>query len=293
MREHVCHPFLGWSDALGELEKPEFWSRYDVPRIGSEATMLDIRHLSLGLRERYGLEKKKAIQQGLIEESQEPEEPTHFIRPVDLSSGKVVISLQDMIDASVALKSNIDVEVTKPYAKWSSLIFPSPDGIIGPLNKGKAVESIQSRERGGDKGMEHVAEVISGLQKEVLLLRNELNFELWHSRENAKHVGRLYEDRILMRSAESERQGLVSTFVVGGGVPLINYFAISTTSFGGTATKSHRWNMTFEITKNSRPLRKTVMRIGRRNYRKSLKSFVKTKGRSQLKLVHSAVRSRA
>jgi len=46
------------------------------------------------------------------------------------------------------------------------------------------------------------------LQREVLLLRNELNFELWSSRENVKHIGRLYQDRVLSKTAEMERQGL-------------------------------------------------------------------------------------
>ncbi|KAH6919026.1 hypothetical protein BKA70DRAFT_1367098 [Coprinopsis sp. MPI-PUGE-AT-0042] len=224
MREHICHPFLIWASAADELDNPnEFWSKYDVPRIGSEATMLDIRYLSIGLREKFGLEKR-------AEDNTTKEEdagPFHFIRPIDLSSGKVVISLQDMIDASVALKSNIDVEVQKPHARWSSVIFPDPaEELIAQLKEressvtptatspvpvGEADEEKRARVekgKGEDKTMKHVAAVISGLQKEVLLLRNELNFELWHSRENAKHVGRLYGDRILMKSAESERQGL-------------------------------------------------------------------------------------
>ena len=212
MREHICHPFLIWASAADELDNPnEFWSKYDVPRIGSEATMLDIRYLSIGLREKFGLEKRAEDSTTKIED----EGPFHFIRPIDLSSGKVVISLQDMIDASVALKSNIDVEVQKPHARWSSLIFPDPEGLIpSTTSKGKARATEpdspeKEEEEAEDKTMKQVANVISNLQKEVLLLRNELNFELWHSRENAKHVGRLYEDRILMKSAESERQGLV------------------------------------------------------------------------------------
>jgi hypothetical protein len=56
----------------------------------------------------------------------------------------------------------------------------------------------------------HAVQAISELQREVLLLRNELNFELWLSRENIKHVGRLWHDRRLLQTAESERQGLVS-----------------------------------------------------------------------------------
>jgi len=39
-------------------------------------------------------------------------------------------------------------------------------------------------------------------------LKNELNFELWLSRENVQHVGRLYQERILSKNAEVERQGL-------------------------------------------------------------------------------------
>ena len=56
----------------------------------------------------------------------------------------------------------------------------------------------------------HVAQAISALQREVLLLRNDLNLELWTARENVAHIGRLYKDRVLSRNEEAERQGLVS-----------------------------------------------------------------------------------
>lgn len=41
----------------------------------------------------------------------------------------------------------------------------------------------------------HVAQALSKLQRDILLLRNELNLELWLNRENVKHIGRLYEVR--------------------------------------------------------------------------------------------------
>ena len=121
MREHICHPFLIWASAADELDNPnEFWSKYDVPRIGSEATMLDIRYLSIGLREKFGLEKRAEDSTTKIED----EGPFHFIRPIDLSSGKVVISLQDMIDASVALKS-LDSKLLSPSKATPHLLNPS------------------------------------------------------------------------------------------------------------------------------------------------------------------------
>lgn len=55
----------------------------------------------------------------------------------------------------------------------------------------------------------HVSQAISGLQREIILIRNELFFELWLSRQNIQHIGRLFQDRILSKAAEAERQGLV------------------------------------------------------------------------------------
>lgn len=54
--------------------------------------------------------------------------------------------------------------------------------------------------------------IISGLQREVLLLRTELNFELWLKRENIQHVARLHQSRVLTKDADMERLRLVISF---------------------------------------------------------------------------------
>jgi hypothetical protein len=111
-----------------------------------------------------------------------------------------------MIATSVALKSNVKVDITK---KWPSILFPtiasSPAVSSISLLPPEALPPLKATDVPA-----HVIEAIAGLQREILLLRNELNFELWVSRENVKHIGRLYQDRILSRNAEAERQGLVS-----------------------------------------------------------------------------------
>lgn len=192
------------------MSKPAFWANYDVGRIVSEAGMLDIRNLSIGAKERYELEGKKSVvtscdasstPTGTGGGSPNEDEPVRLLRPIDLSSGKAVIYIQDMVEASVALKSNIDLEILKPTSSVKSGFMTRAFASAGPSTPPNASSD-------GDSST-HVAQAISGLQREVLLLRNELNFELWHSRENSKHIGRLYKDRILMRTAESERQGLV------------------------------------------------------------------------------------
>ncbi|KAJ2925236.1 hypothetical protein H1R20_g11886, partial [Candolleomyces eurysporus] len=211
VREHICHPFLIWGTAAKEMTKPEFWNKYDVGRIVSEATMLDIRYLCIGLKERFKLEGKVPAVAGTVvsgstpaedpEDVEDAEEPAQFIQSTDLSNRKVIISLQDMIEASVALKTNIDVDIVQPTSAPKS-------GFISNETEASASAQEPTSSGGDSEGTSHVIQTINGLQREVLLLRNELNFELWHSRENSKHIGRLYEDRILMRTAESERQGL-------------------------------------------------------------------------------------
>ena len=51
LRGHVLHPLLIWREPQEELEKPDFWSNYDIPQIVGGATMLDVRNAALGLRQ--------------------------------------------------------------------------------------------------------------------------------------------------------------------------------------------------------------------------------------------------
>ncbi|KDR81843.1 hypothetical protein GALMADRAFT_221714 [Galerina marginata CBS 339.88] len=206
VREHNCHPLLIWRDAVVELSEPEFWQRYGLARIVSEAAMLDIRNLAVGLQARYiSGDLQPSLQPSTfhVNESSQEESPPRFMKPVDLSSGKAIISLQDMIDTTVALKSNLDLEVIQPTAQWPHSLFST---ITVPPSEEENRSPMSILEQ--DPNASHIAQAISGLQREVLLLRNDLNFELWLSRENAKHIARLYQDRILMKTAEAERQGL-------------------------------------------------------------------------------------
>jgi hypothetical protein len=103
-----------------------------------------------------------------------------------------------MVNTSIALKSHLDVDIVDPTPVWPYALLPLE---AMPQSSGKP-------ESGSG-----VVQAITGLQREVLLLRNELNFESWLARENVRQIGRLFEQRIMSRNAEVERQNLVSTFV--------------------------------------------------------------------------------
>lgn len=167
--------------------------------------MLDIRNTALGLRERYEAQgtttRRRELSTPSISGSDDGgKTPMHTM---GLSTSETHVSLEDMIATSVALKSNLEPAV----AQWPRSIFASSPN--SPVLPQQPLPVQPSPTQDGETLPSHIAQAISGLQREVLLLRNELNFELWLSRENIKHVGRLYRDRILSRDAEVERQGLV------------------------------------------------------------------------------------
>ncbi|KAJ7105763.1 hypothetical protein C8R43DRAFT_1100098 [Mycena crocata] len=216
LRSHVCHPLIIWRDAAEEIARPDFWAEYDVARIASESMMLDVRNTALGLRERYQA-------QGLTVNHRQSPSATPSISGSDdggktpmltmgrTTTGETRISLKDMIATSLVLKSTLNVEIEPAVSQWpGSLFAPAIGGSPAVHHNTLPVAMQATHDPAGDPDAlpGHIAQAISGLQREVLLLRNELNFELWLSRENVKHVGRLYQDRILSRDAEVERQGL-------------------------------------------------------------------------------------
>ncbi len=195
--------------------------------------MLDVRSASLGVREQV-LANVSTLSSGMVfnRPPYPPVQPASLssstqsgsslaiahLEPV--SSSRLRISLQEMISTSIALKSGLDVEVVDFPASvaWPAILGDHGARPHSP-SRSTASASIRSAspevtlQHESDEGMpSHVALAIAGLQREVLMLRSELNFELWMARENVKHIGRLYQDRVLSRTAEMERQGLVSWF---------------------------------------------------------------------------------
>ncbi|KIK59820.1 hypothetical protein GYMLUDRAFT_659968 [Collybiopsis luxurians FD-317 M1] len=284
IRGHICHPLLIWQDAGDELSTSEsqgsgvFWKDYDIARISSEAMSLDLRYMSIALRERHRKQEKIP---SIPEDTPEPEtasganvgeEPSRMEKVAEENrrrqSAIPHISLQQMITASVLLKSHLDIQMEadiEPWAKGRIFESPSfgvssavplsaggtrnatptltatsstgpspadvnesesvfePDSLDSPTSSSQSPTPThnQSHSRSSHApGLVSYSQstsqhnislsrsTISTLQREILLLRTELNFEMWLSRENMKHIGRLYQDRVVNRNAERERQGL-------------------------------------------------------------------------------------
>ncbi|KAE9400738.1 hypothetical protein BT96DRAFT_956733 [Gymnopus androsaceus JB14] len=163
IRGHICHPLIIWQDAQGELSNPDFWKNYDVARISSETMSLDIRYTSLALRERHPTEAKHPHQQNMEILNQEYHSKVWW-------------------QTSVLLKSTVDLKTEPITEPWPSTIFASDNLTTSRPSSESIDESVF--EADNPQAPSSVTQAISGLQREILLLRNELNFELWLSREN-------------------------------------------------------------------------------------------------------------
>lgn len=158
--------------------------------------MLDVRNAAIGLRERPP-DPRPGAHALEVPEPEAPEDPV-----LDTPRARPRVSLQAMIATALALRSGREIELVDAPAGWNAGVFAEGDA-----------ESALSEESEGRADAEvpaHALQAIAGLQREVVLLRNELNFELWLNRENVRHVGRLYTDSVLSKDAEVEQQGLVS-----------------------------------------------------------------------------------
>lgn len=207
--------------------------------------MLDVRSASLGLREQLFANTsmlssgQRTVPQQSTTVTIESPDPivqelsssadsnvTSVLAPLPAPhapSSKLQISLQEMISTSIALKSGLDIEVvdTPSEPGWATTLveLQSQSHTRSPSRKSAGSLSVRSPSpdplrapQGEESVPSHIALAIAGLQREILMLRSELNFELWMARENVKHIGRLYQDRVISRTAEVEQQRLVSLY---------------------------------------------------------------------------------
>lgn len=129
--------------------------------------------------------------------------------------GRFRVSLRNIVATSVALKSGMAIEIDcgELQVAWPDLLFFGPPSSPGKHTISLPPEGVSTKSsQGGDEEIpDHVADAISALQRKLILMNNELNCELWLARRNVEHIGRLKTECELAKSAEGERQGLVSS----------------------------------------------------------------------------------
>ena len=216
MRQTTLHSSLLTHTAESELAQRDRWAGWDVPRVVMMCTMVNVQNTALSLGHSSDPESYQEAHQdsnGLKPPSPSKTSPPQAeenlgFRGTGFSlNERPRVSVQDILATYHVLKSGVEIDIIDPAPHWPHMLAHSSGT---PSFSGSGSTSRASSKESDESIPPHVDEAISGLQRENLMLRTELNYERWLKGENMKRIGRLYEDRILVKGAEDERQGLVT-----------------------------------------------------------------------------------
>ena len=173
--------------------------------------MLDTRNAALSIRQMSDVSHIPEVDKDQFEHTETQGSMTITeLRGTDISvPGRPEVSTQDILANYQSLRSGAESDIMDPTPArlhtLSSAIVPSSHPMESPTVNLEPPSSSSAH-----APPVRLQETISRLQRENLLLRTELNGAPWLTHGSVKGKGRLYEDRILVKGTEVERQGLVS-----------------------------------------------------------------------------------
>ncbi|CAG8494593.1 1181_t:CDS:10 [Ambispora leptoticha] len=198
-RRHTLHPDLILSNYKKELSDTKRWMKLEPADVVAECVGYDIESALAVSKSKITIEESKKF----VEDIDFPLNELHKKEKTRRASQ--AISIHDILEVHQALKSGAEIVVGDD--PWSSQI-------IAPTNSVSAKPELNAMNITTPTPPQitsNNAATISFLQREIMLLRNELNFELYLKQQHLQHIGRLHRDHVLDASVEAERQNLYNT----------------------------------------------------------------------------------
>ncbi|CAG8622549.1 16048_t:CDS:2, partial [Racocetra fulgida] len=190
LRRHTLHPNLILSDAQKELSDTSRWIKLEPADVVAECIGYDMENAST----KHQISELEDFTKKALEGVDSTNAETKTRRPSQ------AISIQEIMDVHQALKSGVEIVVGDD--PWDSKIISS-NSISSTSPSDQNLPVTQSFIPSSN-----VQASVAFLQREIMLLRNELNFELYLKQQHLQHIGRLHRDHVLDISAEAERQNL-------------------------------------------------------------------------------------
>ncbi|KZV97656.1 hypothetical protein EXIGLDRAFT_832683 [Exidia glandulosa HHB12029] len=219
-RRHALSPWALSHDIVTELSDHKRWSDMSASDIISQTTALDV------VRSSSAAPASRPVPAD--PEKAEEEDPASAV--IDLTTPhRPRISVRNMMAATMVLKSSADIEITDYPLHWPAEIFAAtasarrasrsasvgsyarsvsiPEGVADETASISASIAGTSSDTSGDLPA-RALQAVAILQREALLLRNELNYQLWLKRGLLHNIARLQRERNVTIRGELERQNL-------------------------------------------------------------------------------------
>lgn len=235
LRAHTVHPWIINQNSEEELANTATDWPSDVPTMVATFMLLDIRNAT-AVWSQSSSDKRESFLKNvqtaediwneggeILEEGADVKNwPSESLR----RKTRTAISVQQLVDIHLALKSGLPLEITSksaqgvnatPRASFPSRILPTFETAADTLSE----QLSEQRTEGSGSPMSqaptsspHIAgklkdDAITLLQRDNILLMNELNFELFLRRQHLAQVAALHTENINSRKSEMERQRMV------------------------------------------------------------------------------------
>lgn len=227
----MLHPNLVAMDAKTELTDKTRWMKMEPPDVIAQIMGLDLTNAASRVAFTASEEAEENKQLDLLDETlwcEAKEESKDLQRPEGLSddsntsieppqqqpqqqhngSSNRPYMISNIVTLHKALKSGAEVLVGDDV--WDAAAEPTPTTTT-PSTPMTNTTTPSSTDQPID--ISHMSPetklLLAALKREVLLLRNELNFELFLKQQHLQHIGRLHREHVLDTSVEAERQQLV------------------------------------------------------------------------------------
>ncbi|GAB5592451.1 hypothetical protein Unana1_07351 [Umbelopsis nana] len=238
VNRHMLHPNLVVMDASTELVDHSRWMKLEPPDVMAQIMSLDLTNAASRVAFSEGNTSNAQAKSKLFEdqvwaeaghphtlpsESQSANLPPkasdeQLTSPMSPDKKKLkAVSIANVLNVHRALKSGAEVVVGDDV--WESGLekFPtsqeaSPDATDKTPSEGAPtpVPNIMMAAEDDATPSEQKL-LVAALKREVLLLRNEMNFEMFLKQQHLQHIGRLHREHVMDTSVEAERQQLYNT----------------------------------------------------------------------------------
>jgi hypothetical protein len=195
----MLHPNLVAMDAESELTDKTRLLKMEPPDVIAQIMGLDLTNAAS--RVAFSESEKNAhhpldlLDQTLWDEQQNEQQSDQPPVPEEKSNKKSntekSVTISNIIQLHRALKTGAEVLVGDDVWDAGSEFVSS--GHTSPTENNSSETKL----------------LLAALKREVLLLRNELNFELFLKQQHLQHIGRLHREHVLDSTVEAERQQLV------------------------------------------------------------------------------------
>ncbi|EIE87451.1 hypothetical protein RO3G_12162 [Rhizopus delemar RA 99-880] len=215
---HMLHPNLVLMDTDSELTDKTRWMKMEPPDVMAQIMGLDLTNAAS--RVAFSNGKKSNRQTNLLDESLWKEDQEE--------SGKEDVATEVSFTEERVDKEEVKEENKQPTAMASSImnlhraLKSGAEVLVGDdvwdsvgIKEQESTSLLNQQQIATEVNDEAISSetklLLAGLKREVLLLRNELNFELFLKQQHLQHIGRLHREHVLDSSVEAERQQLYNT----------------------------------------------------------------------------------